>query len=327
MTDNGTTTAQQGVDDSSLLFHKSLNSAGKETIILLHGLFCSHIEFDLVAPLLAKDYHVLLVDLPEHSGSRSRSLPSTSPTDKPFSTSSSSSNFTLSATATHLAALIRARAHNSRAHLVGVSLGGFCAMRLTTLHPELVSSLTVTGCTPLSGTQRWLATHPAVLYPLLAATTSWAPQLLHRAVTERVMKLDPAASRRLQKEACIPNFGKALTATAYAEIAQFTLDGDVAALGTVVRGESGDMSDGRGIRVLVLSGEAVDDVSTAREMGRILRERKRKDGKSDGLAMDHRAALVSGAQHLWDMQFPQLFADSVTACIDGNNLPDGLVLL
>lgn len=50
-------------------------------------------------------------------------------------------------------------------------------------------------------------------------------------------------------------------------------------------------------------------------MGRSLRENGSPESE---------AVLVLGAQHLWDLQFPSLFAESVTAWIGGQELPDGL---
>ncbi|KAI8633825.1 Alpha/Beta hydrolase protein [Xylariaceae sp. FL1651] len=262
------------------LFHLSVNPAAKETIVFLHGLFSSHLEYSRVAPHLP-DYHLLLVDLPVHSGSRHIGP------------------FTRENGAARVAALIRAHAHGGRAHVVGLSAGGFVGMQLATQHPRLVASLYVTGATPFRGYQRWLATHPRALYPLLAAMTVWVPLRVYRWATARMGLLPHddvnAASRA--------NFSAALVREGYADLAAFTLEDSVPALAA------------GGVRTLVLAGEVVDDVETARLMGRVLRENGSPASE---------AALVKGAQHPWDLQFPELFAESARAWIEGRELPSGI---
>ncbi|KAI1123107.1 Alpha/Beta hydrolase protein [Nemania abortiva] len=265
------------------LFHVAVNPSAEVTIVFLHGLFCSHLEFSLVVPRLA-DYHLLLADLPSHSRSRA----------------SQSGAFTLANCAARVASLIRQHAHGGRAHVVGLSAGGFVGMRLATQHPELVLSLFVSGATPFQGYQRWLATHPLALYPLLAATTTWVPDPTYHWATSRIMGLLPHEELHAETQA---NFSFALLKLGYAQIAGFTLEDSVPALAA------------SGIRTLVLAGEAVDDARTARSMGRLLRENGSPDGQ---------AVLVEGAQHLWDLQFPSLFAESVRAWAEGRELPAAL---
>ncbi|KAI0438304.1 Alpha/Beta hydrolase protein [Xylaria telfairii] len=269
--------------ESAELFHVSINPSAEATIVFLHGLFCSHLEFNLVTPYLP-DYHLLLVDLPSHSRS-SRSGP-----------------FTLENCAARVSSLIRKHAHNGLAHVVGVSAGGFVGMQLATQSPELVASLYISGATPFQGYQRWLATHPRALYPLLAATTTWVPDSVYYWAASRMGLLQ---HEQLHAETQA-NFSFELVKLGYGQLAEYTLESSVAALAGV------------GIRILVLAGEVVDDARTARSMGRILRA----NGSPESTA-----ALVTGGQHLWDLQFPSLFADSVTTWVEGRELPDGLKAL
>ncbi|KAI1111255.1 Alpha/Beta hydrolase protein [Nemania sp. NC0429] len=266
-------------EDPAELFHVSVNSTAGVTIVLLHGLFCSHLEFNLVAPHL-KDYHLLIVDLPSHSGSRA------------------SGPFTLANCTARVASLIRNHAHNGRAHVVGVSAGGFVGMQLATQDPDLVISLYVSGATPFQGYQRWLATHPRALYPLLAATTTWVPDSAYYWATSR-MGLLPHEQLHAETKG---NFSFELVKLGYSQIADFTVESGVPALA------------GAGVRTLVVAGEVVDDARTAALMGRLLRENGSPGSE---------AVLAKGAQHLWDLQFPLLFAQSVTAWIEGRGLPDG----
>ncbi|TRX88851.1 hypothetical protein FHL15_010310 [Xylaria flabelliformis] len=267
-------------NEQAELFHISMNPSAEVTVAFLHGLFCSHLEFNLVAPHLT-DYHLLLVDLPSHSRS------------------SLTGPFTLANCAARVASLIRKYAHNGHAHVVGVSAGGFVGMQLATQNPELVTSLCVSGATPFQGYQHWLATHPWALYPLLAATSTWVPDSAYYWATSR-MGLLPHEQLHADSKA---NFSFKLVKLGYGQLAEFTLEDSVPALA------------GAGVQTLVLVGEVVDDVRTAGSMGRLLRENGSPDSE---------AVLVKGAHHLWDLQFLLLFAESVTAWIEGRELPDGL---
>ncbi|KAI0877441.1 alpha/beta-hydrolase [Hypoxylon argillaceum] len=260
------------------LFHTSLNPTAKTTIVFLHALFCSHLEFTLLTPHLPS-HHLLLIDLPAHSRSRSPNSP-----------------FTLANCAAHIANLIRTHAHGGRAHIVGVSAGGFVAVRLATTHPDLILSLFVSGATPFRPWQRFLAARPRALYPLLAATGAWVPDGAYAWVTGRLMGLLPHAALRAESKA---NFDLGLVRGGYGELAAFTLE-EVRALA------------GTGVRTLVLAGEVVDDGGMAGAMGRVLRENG---------SLDSRAVVVEKAQHLWDLQFPELFARSVEAWVEGGDLP------
>lgn len=50
-------------------------SPGKLPILLVHGGFSSHHDFHYVAPLLSKDYTILIPDLPSHGISTSSKIP------------------------------------------------------------------------------------------------------------------------------------------------------------------------------------------------------------------------------------------------------------
>src|SRR5271167_1663062 len=93
----------------NLLPHLSLNAEAPETVLLIHGAFASSAEWDLVSSILSRQYHILIPDLPAHGKSIA-----IQPFDVP--------------TASRLIAeLIRARAHSSKSHVVGFSLGSIVA--------------------------------------------------------------------------------------------------------------------------------------------------------------------------------------------------------
>ncbi|KAJ5805252.1 hypothetical protein N7474_011139 [Penicillium riverlandense] len=92
------------------------NPEGLETILLIHGGFSSRKDWDLVVPLLtAKNYHLLVPDLPSHGDSVAI---------QPF-------NVELAAEL--LLSLIKTHAHNGKGHIVGMSLGAHVAASLAAL--------------------------------------------------------------------------------------------------------------------------------------------------------------------------------------------------
>jgi pimeloyl-ACP methyl ester carboxylesterase len=97
-----------------------------ETIVLLHG---GNVGAWMWQPQVERlpDRHLLTPDLPGYcarAGEPWRGL---------------------AGSADDIADLIRTRAVDGRAHVVGLSLGGFVATQLAWRHPELVLSITITG--------------------------------------------------------------------------------------------------------------------------------------------------------------------------------------
>ncbi|KAH6885957.1 Alpha/Beta hydrolase protein [Thelonectria olida] len=127
------------------LFFESHNPSASTTIVLLHGLFSCHLEWEHVVPYLA-DYHLIIPDHPHHS--RSKLI-------RPFS---------LPLAADKVAALIEQHANGGKAYVVGLSLGGFVTMELIRRHPQLVEAAFVTGSAPFSDWQVWASQRPSMLH-------------------------------------------------------------------------------------------------------------------------------------------------------------------
>lgn len=72
-----------------------------------------------------------------------------------------------------------------------------------------------------------------------------------------------------------------------------------------------DLAEIRGVRVAIVAGGKRDSVEQTREVGMMLRS---KDQKCE-------AFVVRDAVHLWDLQFPELFARGVRAWVDGSEMP------
>lgn len=264
-------------------FYVSLNSSAKQTIVFLHGLFCSHLEFALVAPYLP-EYHLLLVDMPGHS--RSKAI-------YPFSPSTAAGN---------IAQVIRNRAHGRCAHVVGLSAGGFVGTQLTIQYPELVSSLWISGATPLQGFSRWLVAHPRILYLIVASLVKWMPNWMYRLMC-RWVGMQPHDEVRTEIQGNFNDYSLEMFRTVYESIADMRLEETTRALGKT------------GVRTLVVAAELQDDIPTAKEMAKRLRH--------EG-SVESKAAIAQKATHGWDLQFPDLFAKSIRAWIEETSQPEGM---
>ena len=98
------------------------------TIVFLHGVGTSGWMWQQQVAALA-DFHCLNVDLPGHG--KSNPVPWGSLKD----------------TADQIAVLIQARATNGRAHIVGLSLGGYIALLLLEHHAPLLNRVILSGVT------------------------------------------------------------------------------------------------------------------------------------------------------------------------------------
>lgn len=122
---------------------------GSPTIVLLHGVGNDGSMWsDLMAGL--PEYHCLAPDLPGHGLSRRVAWQSRRES------------------AQLVAELIRERATDRRAHLVGLSLGGSVALELLSTRPELLDHVIVDGCAALPS---------AVVGPMKAGVSAISPFL------------------------------------------------------------------------------------------------------------------------------------------------------
>lgn len=104
----------------------SLNPSAQSTILLIHGAFVDHTDWDLVTPHLPT-YHLLLPDLPGHGSAH---------TIRPYSKALS---------AKLLADLIQNHAIGGKAHIVGLSLGASVALELACTYPDVVNDVFISG--------------------------------------------------------------------------------------------------------------------------------------------------------------------------------------
>ncbi|WWC72814.1 uncharacterized protein I206_106778 [Kwoniella pini CBS 10737] len=106
-----------------ILPHRSVNDDAATSIVLVHGAFASHHEYEgVIASNILNEYHLLLPDL--HSDG--------------LDTSKGIDPFELSRVADLIFHLIKHRGKNGKAHLVGVSLGAHAVIATAAMHPEIV---------------------------------------------------------------------------------------------------------------------------------------------------------------------------------------------
>ncbi|ETS81327.1 hypothetical protein PFICI_06329 [Pestalotiopsis fici W106-1] len=274
------TEAESCYDDGPKeLWFETRNPYAPVTVVMLHLLFSSHLEWMHVAPKLT-EYHLLIPDLPHHS--RSRHI-------KPFS-------FALAADL--VVDMIKKHAHGGRAHLVGISTGGYVALEIARRHPEVVLSIMTSGSPPLRDVRLKAAQSPRLVhYGLLAALHSpnsvffklsgWAPEFqdsrllkeVKRNTTSRLSQYGNRESAEFQKEA-------------FEEAAS------------------------KGIRVAMLAGGKQDDVEAIREAGRLF-----TGDLNFGDGLRSRSYIVREAIHAWNLQMPYLFAKGIQAWVEDWPLP------
>ena len=280
-------------DEEEPLFHISLNPSKPQTIVLLHGLLSSHVEWTFVIPHLS-NYHLLLVDLPGHG--RSAHL------------SSDPQNLTIPAMADRVASLIRRFAHprsntelgHGVAHIVGLSMGGFVTLDLARRYPALCLTAFVTGAAPFEGLFAFMARYPSIVYSIMW-TCNYIPDGLYwwiarQSGMKRVDELREEQKRNLKWEVIRSVYG------------------------SILRDCSGEKGWGviRGldeVRMVNVAGEKHDDLGSSRRIKEVWRE----TGILERLGS--RVVVVRGAVHAWNLQMPEVFAEGIVRWVGREELP------
>ncbi|KAF2792224.1 alpha/beta-hydrolase, partial [Melanomma pulvis-pyrius CBS 109.77] len=199
-------------------------------IVFLHGLSTCHMEFSRVTPFLSKDYDLILVDLPGHSGSRDI-LP-----------------FSLDNAVNALAHLVSTKVAGGRAHVVGLSLGGVVALEFARRRPELVLSLFCTGFAPLSGYRQWFISRPRLLGGIEILSGKFTTEWLFWAY----IGVEPFPKLR---EEMRRNHSMELLSAGYGACTEVTME---------------SVAEIRGVRIAIVAGGKKDDVEQTRETGKVL---------------------------------------------------------
>jgi pimeloyl-ACP methyl ester carboxylesterase len=256
----------------TLQIHES-GSPTAPTIVFLHALGLSSWMWNEQITALEKDYHCLAIDLPGNGDSYQTEWRS------------------FADTAAQVAPIIKAKANGGKAHIVGLSLGGFTALHLLRDHPEVVDSVVISGVAtrkfPNQALWRLLS---KTLMPFMLMSS------LGSSLMAKTMQLPPDATalyKRDSKRLTRPNIERI-----YGEIILFDLP---------------QVLSGRSQRVLAAAGE--HDVAMI------------KNGLQDYVALlpNAQAVIAPKAHHGWNGEFPQLFTDMIRAWIEAKPLPDTLI--
>ena len=168
------------------LYLRQAGPADAPCLVFLHGLWLSGSMWQPQLELLSDEYHCLAPDLPEHGRSTDIGL------------------LTLDNTSRLVADLIREHTPSSRAHIVGLSLGGLVALGLLRDRPEVVDHVLVSGTGPAGrlgplitvlsklGTPLLSVLNPAPLYSLGLRRSRIPPPYLGL-LQEDVRHLQPKA--------------------------------------------------------------------------------------------------------------------------------------
>jgi pimeloyl-ACP methyl ester carboxylesterase len=171
--------AQTATNNSKTLFHLSLNNHQPTTILLLHGLLSSHLEWTYVTPGLSS-HHLFVPDLPAHASS-----PDITP-------------FTIPHAASLIASLLKSHAKSTPCHVLALSLGGFIAIALANAHPELVQSLFVTGVGGVAE-KGWLMAAVPYMVTAMVKLQSVLPDLVNDYVIRKMgMKIPKELQRDIE---------------------------------------------------------------------------------------------------------------------------------
>ena len=240
------------------------------TIIFLHGSESCHLEFSRVAAFLTDDYELLLVDLPGHS--RSKAIP-----------------FSFDNAINALTHLIKTQVKGGKAHIVGLSLGGFIALEFARQYPEQVLSLWGTGCAPFTGFRRWLTSQSRLLSGIIS--------VIGHLATERIfwasLGVEPIPGLRAE---VVKNQNMTVLKGVFDGLALVTLE---------------SLAEIRGVRVAIIAGGKGDNVENTVEAGKVLRSKN----------PECNAFVVREAIHWWSLQLPEVFARGVRAWIEGSEMP------
>ncbi|MAS37004.1 MAG: hypothetical protein CL610_23595 [Anaerolineaceae bacterium] len=172
------------------LYVNETGTSGAASILFLHGAGAGSYMWGRQLAALA-DFHCITVDLPGHGKSNAIKWVS------------------LADTSDQLAAIIRAHANGGRAHIVGLSLGGYLALALLERHVALVDRVVISGVTAtpvpsraLLSPQLWLlsAIMKRSWFVKMQIRSMHVPPDMQADFTENLLATSMPAYRRIAEE-------------------------------------------------------------------------------------------------------------------------------
>ena len=240
------------------------------TILFLHGLGVSSWMWQEQIEALQERYYCLAVDLPGNGDSYQLEWVS------------------FADTAVSLANIIRSQATNGQAHVVGLSLGGYAALRLLADFPEVVLSTMVSGVT----IRPFPDTLPYKLMPkIMRHIMGWGITIN---LMSRMMQLPDEAKPLYRRDS--KNLRPETITRIYDEVLNFTLPLEIP-----------DQQP----RLLAVAGE--------KEAQLVL------DSLPDFHVVETAVTkIIPNAHHGWSGEFPELFAEMIETWVAERPLPAGL---
>ena len=260
--------------DTTLWFEAFAPANPTKTIVFLHGLGLGSWMWQKQVAVLRETYHCLLIDLPGNG--ESYQVEWTSMADA----------------ASQVAELIRQRGIGGRAHIAGLSLGGYVAMQLLANQPAVVESMVVSGINVRPYTAPWFwRTLFTQLVPLMKREAVLQANARTMGLPDDLFPLMQRDMHRVAK-------------TTYARVFNETFRQSMPA---VLRE--------RQQRVLGVAGDQEDQPIRA--------------GLPDfpKYLPNGKAALVADAHHVWNGQHPERFTEMVRSWVENTPLPPALQLV
>ncbi len=242
------------------------------SLVFLHGLgVSSWMWYDQVEDL-QNEYHLITIDLPGNA--ESYQIEWKSFTD----------------TAHQLASIIRDKAHGGRAHIIGLSLGGYSAIHLLQYHPEVVESMIVSGVTtrPFNRQGLW-----RVAMKFLSRAMGWSPLI---SLSAKMMQLPTEFVPLYKRDS--KRLTPATIQRIYAEVLNFTLPQSIGNCPHRLLAVAGDKEAG-------LVKDSLPDFPT--------------------IMPTAMSALVPNAHHGWNGEHPNLFTEMLRAWVENMPVPDELM--
>lgn len=252
------------------LYAQESGPADAPTILFLHGAGVAGWMWQPQVDDLARDFHCLVPDLPGHGQS---------PDAVPF---------TLADCTAQIASLIHSRAHEKKAHLVGLSMGSSIALQLLARQPEMVGRVIVSG--PSAGPMpAFYNTLTEIVMPF--ARNDWMLRQSARALKLPDGLFDAFKQSQLRMDQhIIASIGR--------EIDRFRVPSDLP-----------------NVPILAVVGQ--------KEMGLNYRAARAVLANAAGAA----GRVAPQVGHLWNLENPALFNRMVRTWLGGEALPDELLPL
>jgi len=251
----------------------AITTYGQDTnpaIVFLHGAGVSSWMWNDQIEALQADYYCITIDLPGNGDS------------------SACEWVSFRESGNHVAEVIRTYTLHSKAHLVGLSLGGYVALHTVAYHPDCVKSVIVSGVTTRAFGKQWLY---RPLFSLMIPLTSmdWMINL-----NMKMMQLPDEVRPLYRRDG--KRMSKQMLRLVYDELLNLELPDNLMTLPH---------------RVLAVAGDA--------EAAMV------KDNLGYFTQLPHgQAYLVKQAHHGWNGEFPTMFNDMIRAWLTDTNLPDVL---